>query len=511
MSEHNPQNKDKKWESAHAFSIFFYNSLTYAGVALALLVFLAECLLFALDFFSPSSNAYLELFTYVLLPPFLILGLVLIPIGAWNKRRRFLKGKTDAKPRTFFINPSIPTHRNAIFIFSLGTVILIVMTAVGSYKTFHYAESVQFCGTTCHKIMTPQYTRYNQSPHARVKCVECHVGPGADWYLKSKLAGVRQIFKTVQNTYPMPIPSPVHNLRPAEETCQHCHWPEKSFSSYELRRKYFLSSEKNNPAWAMRMLIHVAGKDTSLPGVHAHMYVDNDIYYVADDEKRQVISWVKMIDKQGKETIYTSPDSAYKDQQPPPDLVRKMDCIDCHNRPTHRFEPPDKLLNDAMAAGLIDPALPGIKHKALDVLSAHYETTGQAEAAIRDGVTAFYRNEFGESFAAREREVADAVDQIVMLYKNNFFPEMKSRWDVFPDNIGHMVSPGCFRCHDNSHTSSEGKTISRDCTICHTIIEQGPPQALEKSIDGLPFKHPVDVGDVWQEMNCNDCHTGGPF
>ncbi len=511
MSEKNRENADKKWESAHKFSVYFYNSLTYAGATLALLVFFIECILFALDFFSPSSNVYLGLITYAILPPFLILGLVLIPVGAWNKRRRVLRGTSSLRPRTFFIDPSISTHRNAIVIFVTGTIILVVMTAIGSYKAFHYTESVQFCGTTCHNLMTPQFTRYRQSSHARVKCVECHIGAGADWYVRSKISGVRQIFKTIQNTYPRPIPTPVHNLRPAEETCQQCHWPDKFFSSFEMRRQYFLSSEKDNPGWSMRMLIHVGGKGTATSGIHAHMYMDNDVYYVADDERRQVISWVKTIDKQGKETIYTAPDSPYKDKQPPAQLVRKMDCIDCHNRPTHRFEPPDKLLNAAMAAGLVDPRIPAIKHHALEVLSANYETTQQAERAIREKLTGYYQKEFGESFAARKAEVDRAIEQVVVIYKNNFFPEMKSRWDAFPDNIGHMVSPGCFRCHDDKHTSAQGKTIPRDCTTCHTIIEQGPPGALEKNIDGLPFKHPVDISDMWQEMNCFDCHTGGPF
>lgn len=495
----------------YTFSIFFYNPITYIGAGLALFIFVIECLLFGFDFLNPYANVYLGLFTYTVLPPFLILGLILIPVGAWHKRRRVLKGVAVAEPKSLYINPTIPAHRNALIVFFVGTALLIVMTAIGSYKAFHYTESVQFCGTTCHQLMRPQYTRYSQSPHARVKCVECHIGPGADWYVRSKLSGVRQIFKTVQHTYPRPIPTPVHNLRPAEETCQHCHWPEKFYSSFELRRQYFLSSEKDNPGWSLRMLVHVAGKDTGTPGIHAHMYMDNDVYYVADDERRQVISWVKTVDKQGKETVYTAPDSPYKEKAPPPELVRKMDCIDCHNRPTHRFEPPDKLLNAAMAAGLVDPGLPAIKHRALEVLSAYYETGEQAEEAIRRKLTGYYQKELGESFEARKADVGRTVEQVVLIYKNNFFPEMKSRWDAFPDNIGHMVSPGCFRCHDGSHASFEGKIISHDCTICHTIIEQGPSGAVEKNIDGLPFRHPVDIADMWQEMNCFECHTGGPF
>lgn len=493
------------------FSVNFYNPITYCGVVLALLFFFIECFLFALDFFSPSPSVYLGLVTYTILPPFLILGLILIPLGAWRKRRRVARGLAEAGPTTFLINPSLPTHRNAILIFTVGTVLLIVMTAVGSYKAFQYTESVEFCGTTCHQLMRPQYTRYSQSPHARVKCVECHIGPGADWYMRSKLAGVRQIFKTIGHTYPRPIPPAAHKLRPAEETCAHCHWPQKSYNSFELLRQYFLASEPDTPPWSLRMLLQVAGKGADAPGLHAHMYMDNDVYYVADDEHRQVISWVKTVDKEGKEMIFTTADSPYKDNPPPADQVRKMDCLDCHNRPTHRFKPPDELLNTAMASGRLDPALPAIKQQALEVLSADYETVSQAEEAIRRKLTDYYQAEFADSYAAREGDVARAIAAVVSLYRDNFFPEMKSRWDAFPDNIGHLVSPGCFRCHDGGHTSSGGKVISRDCTICHTIIEQGPSGTVEKNIDGLPFRHPVDIGEMWQEMNCHDCHTGGPF
>ena len=492
------------------FSLFFYNPVTYAGVCLTLLIFFAECFLFGIDFINPYSNVYLGLFTYTVLPPFLISGIVLIVAGALRKRNRVRKGLAEAQPKPFFFDPSVPQHRNAMLVFLVGGTILVAMTAIGSYKAFHYTESVRFCGVTCHKVMSPQYTRHQQSPHARVKCVECHIGAGVDWYVRSKLSGVRQIFKTVQNTYPRPIPTPVHNLRPARETCEHCHWPEKFYSSFEMRRQYFLT-EGDNPSWLIRMLMQVGSEDKKNTGIHAHMYMDNDIYYAPDDERRQKISWVKSVDKQGKETVYTAPDSSYREKDPPAELVRKMDCVDCHNRPTHRFPAPYKLINEAMAAARIDPSLPSIKEKALELLSAQYPSREQALETISQKLTAFYQEQFGDQYPENQTRVEQAVGEIGRLYKDYFFPEMHARWDAYPDNIGHLVSPGCFRCHDGQHTSAAGKAISRDCAVCHTIIEQGPPGALEKNTDGLPFRHPVDIGDMWQEMNCYECHTGGSY
>lgn len=492
----------------YKFSNYFYNGLTYLGVFLSLLAFFAECLLFGIDLFSPYSSVYLGMITYIVLPPFLILGLILIPVGALRKRKRVKMGMEHDSPKAFYLDPSIPGHRNAILIFTVGTVVLVVMTAIGSYKAFHYTESVHFCGTVCHTVMEPQYTAYLQSPHARVKCVECHIGPGAGWYARSKLSGLRQVYKTVLNKYPHPIPSPINKLRPATETCEECHWPKKFYSSVEIRRRYFPTEENENKEWSIRMLVHVGGSSTQAQGIHTHMYLNNDIYYVAEDEDRQEITWVKSVNNQGQEEIYTTEDSPYKDKEPPPELVRKMDCVDCHNRPTHHFNPPYKLLNNALEEGTVDASLPEIKQKAMAALSAEYPSKDQALADIRESLTKYYQKELGEDYPQREAAVLRSINQVEDIYRAQFFPEMKVRWDTYPDNIGHLVFPGCFRCHDGEHVSGEGKAITRDCTVCHTIIEQGPPGTVERNTEGLEFRHPFDENDMWKEMSCFDCHTG---
>ena len=357
--------------------------------------------------------------------------------------------------------------------------------------------------------MHPQYTVYAQSSHARVKCVDCHIGAGADWYVRSKLSGLRQVYKTISGTYPKPIPNPIQNLRPAAETCEQCHWPEKFYGSIELRKNYFPAAESEYPRWDIRMLVHVGGEGGQGGGIHSHMYINNQIYYAAEDEKRQKITWIKSVDGQGKETVYTSDDSLFKDKEPSPELIRKMDCMDCHNRPAHRFQAPFRLVDNAISAGEIDPKIPLIKEKAMEALSANYHSQNEALEAIRKNLTNYYEKEQSEFYKESKQAVETAVNEIVALYQNNFFPKMHTRWDVYPENIGHLISPGCFRCHDGSHKSSEGKTISRDCNICHTIIEQGPPGSVTKSTDGLEFRHPFNDGDdSWKEMNCSDCHTG---
>ncbi|OGW90862.1 MAG: hypothetical protein A3D28_06075 [Omnitrophica bacterium RIFCSPHIGHO2_02_FULL_63_14] len=482
------------------FSELFYNVVTYIGVMISLLVATIEVFLFALDYFSKGKNLYLGLITYLILPAFLILGLVLIPAGVFWKRMRIRHGLPTFELRRFRIDLALPHHRNALLVFIVGTALLMLMSLVGAYKAFHYTESVQFCGALCHEIMQPEYTAYQHSPHGKVKCVECHIGEGADWYVQSKMSGTRQVVRTLTDTYKLPIDTPVHNLRPAEETCKQCHWPGKYFGTLDFNRTYFLT-EGEDPRWKIRMLLNVgSGKDQSA-GVHAHMNVDQDIYYAAEDERRQKITWVKSVDKLGRSTVYVSPESKWKGSAPPAGAVRKMDCIDCHNRPTHRFIAPYRLVNDAMQYGHVDyAALPGYKQKALELLSADYKTAPEALAAIEEGLSKAYP-EGGPA-------VGQAIQVTQKLFKTNLFPEMKARWDTHPDNIGHLVAPGCFRCHDERHRSAEGRVISKDCRSCHVIVEQGPPAALEKNIDGLDFRHP-DGGEDWKEMDCFDCHTGG--
>lgn len=503
--------KDHKKEQprrSHKFSDLFYNPITYCGVALALFITVVEIFLFGMDFFSDGHNVYLELLTFAVLPAFLIFGLLLIPAGALWKHHHVARGLAAAQPKPFVVDLSVPQHRNAFVVFIVGSSLLAVMTAVGSYKAFHYTESVQFCGIVCHDVMEPQFTAHSQSPHARVKCVECHIGAGADWYVRSKLSGARQVYHTIKKDYPKPVPAPVHNLRPAAETCEQCHWPGKFFSSFEMRRTYYPSGDSEDENWFLRMLIHVGSGDKQRHGIHAHMYVDNEIFYAAEDERRQKITWVRSVDKEGRETVYISPDSRYKDEPPPAEVIRKMDCMDCHNRPSHHFKAPYEIVNAAFLAGNIDAGIPRAKERVMAALSVKYESVGEAEEKISESLNRYYQGRHAEYYRDNKDRIDQMVKETIRAYKANFFPYMKARWDAYPENIGHLWSPGCFRCHGGEHASSRGKVITKDCAACHTIIEQGPPGAIEASTAGVPFRHPFEDDGLWQEMNCADCHSG---
>ncbi len=271
----------------------------------------------------------------------------------------------------------------------------VVVSAAGSYKAYEFTESTSFCGQLCHTVMIPEYTAYQLSPHARVACAECHVGAGATWFVKSKLSGSRQVFATIFNTYPRPIPSPVRNLRPAQETCEQCHWPKKFYGGQLKVFSHYASDEKNTLR-QVRMLIKTGGGDpaTGAPeGIHWHMNIGNKIDYVAADDKRQVIPYIHVEDLQGRVTEYYAKDSTLNKDQIAKAPRHHMDCVDCHNRPTHIYVPPDQSVDQALLARRIDASLPFIKQEAVTVLAGDVQNERRSVARHCQRPPGFLRNE----------------------------------------------------------------------------------------------------------------------
>jgi hypothetical protein len=358
--------------------------------------------------------------------------------------------------------------------------------------------------------MKPEFTAYQLSPHARVGCVECHVGSGATWYVKSKLSGTRQLFAVMFNTFPRPIPTPVHNLRPAQETCEECHWPKKFYGAQLKIFTHYASDEKNTPR-QIRMLIKTGGGDpaTGAPeGIHWHMNISNEIEYVAADEKRQVIPYIHVKDLQGRVTEYYAQDSTLSKEQVARASRHRMDCVDCHNRPTHIYVPPDQAVDQALLARKLDASLPYIKQQAVAALTGKYGTTEMAVQAIARDVEGFYESKYPEVAKNKKLEIRNAIDEIQQVFRRTTFPEMKLNWQTHPNNLGHFYFNGCFRCHDGQHVSPEGKVVSKDCNICHTLMDQQEGGISMAAAPKLSFQHPVDLGDLTQ-VNCSDCHNGG--
>ncbi len=486
---------------------YIQNWISLAGIVFSLVFFLAVCFLIVLDLTRQNANPYLQTVTYLIVPAFLVVSLAAIPLGVILERKRRKRGQ-DKALKLPAIDFNDPVHQKWVLT-TVGALTLFGLFSVfGAYRVYEFTDSVAFCGLMCHKVMEPEYTAYQHSPHARVACVQCHVGPGAEWFVRAKLSGLYQIYSSIFNRFSRPIETPVKNLRPAQETCGQCHWPQQFFGAVEQEHHYFLSDEANSP-WESRMLMFVGGGPPKKKGIHWHMNIDNKIEYVASDAKRQVIPWVRSTSSDGKSEVYADEGSGASSDRPPPGELRRMDCVDCHNRPSHVYKAPMRLVNEAMAAGTVASDLPYIKREAVRVLSEPYESKGEAETAIRTQLEKFYRENYPEVWNGKRPALERAIASLIRMYGDNFFPFMKASWKAYPDNIGHMIFPGCFRCHDGKHRTAGGKTITRDCSACHAILVQGPAGALEKNVDGLEFRHPGDDEGMWKEMSCSECHTGG--
>lgn len=487
-----------------------YNPISLLGTIIAVVNFVAILAMVIYNSLFGPMAPYVGIITFIILPSFLFLGLILIPIGAAIERRR-LSQTEDGRPRSFYFDLSRPSHRRAAFVFVSGTAIFLVASALGSYNAYEFTESVTFCGQICHSVMEPEFTAYQYSPHARVTCAECHVGEGADWYVKSKLSGAYQVYAATFNLYPRPIPTPIKNLRPARETCEQCHWPDKFHGSQEKTFNHYMVDEENTK-WEIKMLIKTGGGSKSAgiaEGIHWHMNIANEIDYLATDEQRQEIAWVRIKDHDGNVREYTNELNPIEKEDFDKYEIRRMDCIDCHNRPTHIYQTPSRAMNNAITAGWCDPTLPSAKRISIEALIGEYTTKDSALTAIKQYVLDSYQNEYPEVLAHRADDVDSLVSAVQEVYRRNFFPEMRVRWDVYPDNIGHFSSPGCYRCHNGYFTSESGETISKDCHNCHTILSQGD-ESSEKTLSpsGLEFKHPVDIEEAWKEVSCSECHTG---
>jgi hypothetical protein len=486
----------------------YRNMITLIGAALAAVSLANIIFLFLIDAVSRTPSPYIGIFAYMIMPAFFVLGLLLMPIGMLIERRRrhrLAPGEVPAYPRLDLNNSK---QRSALAFFLTFATIFVTLTAVGSYKAYQFTDSVQFCGKLCHKVMNPEYTAYTYSPHARVRCVDCHVGAGATWYVKSKLSGSYQVYAAVFNKYPRPIPTPVQNLRPAQETCEECHWPRKFYGAQLKIITHYGTDEKNTPR-QIRMLIKTGGGDPStgvVAGIHWHMNIGNQITYAETDPTRMSIPWVQVKNiGTGKVTTYMSKDSGVTQQQIDAATKHRMDCVDCHNRPTHIYVPPDRSVDQSLAANRLDVNMLFIKQQAVTALTGDYKTTPEAMVGIEKSLRDFY----AKYPAVNEGTLDNAVKEVQRIYSVTMFPEMKVDWRTHPDNIGHFYFPGCFRCHDGQHVSSDGQVVRKDCTICHVVLDQVEGQSSQMgNITGVQFKHPADIGDL-SAVSCNDCHTGG--
>ncbi len=412
------------------------------------------------------GNPYFGIFVFLGLPALFFGGLSLIPAGIWFRRRR--ENRDGSYPSSF---PPLDLHhsefRRLLIFVGLTSIVNVVVAGQVSYQAVSYMDSSAFCGTTCHTVMEPEYAAYGNSPHSRVECVKCHIGPGASWFVQSKLSGVGQVFAVALQNYPTPIPTPVANLRPARETCETCHWPQK-YGGDRLRSITKFADDEANTRTKTVLLMRIGGGGRT-PGIHgAHLGQGVSIRYAHADAQRQTIPWVEYKNDSGRSETFGG-------AEPPKGMsIREMDCMDCHNRPTHVFDLPERAVDRALDDGGISRELPFARKKSVELLR-------QAGAGtIEAGFENFYRTSYPAVFQERQADIKRSAAAVLSIYSRNVFPKMKVTWGTYPNNIGHEDYPGCFRCHDDKHPNSAGKSITQDCNACHSLLamEETAPKIL---------------------------------
>jgi nitrate/TMAO reductase-like tetraheme cytochrome c subunit len=458
------------------------NVLGMAGAVITTVSAVLFLTLLVLDLVGFHGGPYVGILAFLIIPGLFLFGLLLIPLGIWRERRRVAAG--GGEPRTLPVwDLNQDRIRRNVLVFLLLSVVNVVILAAATYKGVEVMESTSFCGATCHTVMEPEYTTYKRSPHARVGCVECHIGEGANWFVKSKLSGSWQLVSVALDLYPRPVPAPVHNLRPARETCEQCHWPNK-FVGDRFRVRTHYSDDETNSETKTVLVVKVGGRRAGRSqGIHWHVDPDHVVRY-RSDEKRQTIYEVEMSASDGTVRRYKSP-AADSPEGAKATEWRTMDCVDCHNRPTHVYRSPAQELDEAILDRRVDPALPYVRREGLKALWVEYPSHEAARAGIAKTITDFYAASYPQVAAEKKEAVAAAGRALGDIWAWNVFPAMNVKWGTYVNHIGHPEMSGevgCFRCHDEQHATADGKTISQDCSTCHSILaqEEKDPEILKR-------------------------------
>lgn len=448
-SNNNPLNEGRPvlaFLTSHWLSVLGSSLVTIAGCSWLFVVVLHAG--------GRTANPYIGILIAFAIPAIFFLGLILIPVGAWLSRRRIQAGLAQVQSRRTVM------RRLGLF-FATMTVVNVVIASQVTYRAVTHMETDQFCGQSCH-VMKPQFVANGRSVHRNVGCVNCHIVPGAEGFMRAKMNGTRQLLEVTLNDYPRPVPPGLLSgrLAPSVETCEQCHSRTVEDGTPMRVLSKFKDDEANTPVQTVLMM--------NVTAIHgAHMGRGVEIRYRAADPKHQTISSVEYRNsKTGETSTYSTPNA--KDSGAPQFLI---ECADCHNRQGHNFEQPDQAVDEAMAAGEIPVGLPFAHKTAIEALKAN------SPAAF----TAFYQQKYPDVAAKRSADINKTAQLLQTIYDRNVFPDLGVKWGTYPNNLSHADNGGCFRCHDESHSTPAKKTISQDCSLCHNplAVEETNPAVLK--------------------------------
>jgi nitrate/TMAO reductase-like tetraheme cytochrome c subunit len=391
-------------------------------------------------------------------------------------------------------------------------IVFIALFAGGTYG-WERTNSTEFCGTTCH-TMPPQGVTHSNSPHANVTCEECHIGRASFVdQLSRKSQALHEIYYTVFSLYEYPIRA--RALQPARDTCEKCHRPE-TFTNDSLRQIRHFANDEANTASNLYLVMKTGGGDKRQGlGFGIHWHITNKVLYYSNDELNQDIPYVRVYADDGSFTEYTDVEAGFDPASVDESQLKQMDCTTCHNRVTHDFMNPADSVDDAVSRGVIDPAIPSIRHLAVSVLTTQYATRDDAVkviAALEDE----YQRDFPDYYSQNTEKVQAAIAEIQSIYDRTVFLDQKVDWTTHPNNLGHINSPGCFRCHDGKHLNDKDEAVRLECNLCHSIPIASGAKDLVTTIEinngGIePDSHFnsnwISLHNESMDQTCVQCHT----
>lgn len=416
-----------------------------------------------------------------------------------------------AKLRSFFFPPRKSSRGLLLLPYAILGVVTISLLVGGAY-VWDYTNSAPFCGTTCH-TMPPEYAAYQVSPHARVACVECHIGREfIGNQIARKASDIKHVIAVTFETYEFPIRA--KGMRPAPEICEKCHSPEK-FSDDSLRVKSHFDPDKQNSPYSIYLILKTGGGSKRIGlGRGIHWHIENQVQFLSTDELDQEIPYIRVTNEDGTVDEFVDVEADFDLASVDSESLKTMDCISCHNRISHTIYTPEQSVESAMARGAISPDIPDIRRQAVDILYGEYASQEEALEAIAE-LDTYYKNTFPDFYTAGKRKVMDAVEELQNIYTQSVFLEQKVNWDTHPNNMGHNDSPGCFRCHDGQHLNAKNEAIRLECNLCHSIpvvaeaddfitdiqISRGPEPETHLNPNWIALHR--DVFDP----TCASCHT----
>jgi hypothetical protein len=412
--------------------------------------------------------------------------------------------------RFFFPGPDAPRKQLILPFLVLGLLAVIAL-GVGNFG-WEYTNSPKFCGTTCH-TMPPQSVSYLKSPHANVTCEECHIGRAAlTDQLMRKSQALREIRDTVFHLYTYPIYAEA--LRPALDTCEKCHKPE-AFLGDKFRTITHFQNDTQNTRYDTYLILKTGGgTKVEGQGLGIHWHISNKVEYFEADPLGQSIPYVRVYNEDGTTTEYTDIESGFDPASMDASKLRTMDCTSCHNRVSHNFKTPAASMDDYMARKAIDPTIPDIHQKGIEVLSNTYQTQAEGLKAI-SGLENYYQTYYADYYGSHTETVKTAITQIQTIYTETVFLDQKINWETHPNNLGHMQTAGCFRCHDGKHLNANQQAIRLECNLCHSIPTVAQSQdfvtRLEISRGPEPDSHRnanwISLHNKSYNATCVNCHT----